>query len=279
MRLEDAAEQDRLEHGSDADDGLEALGRQVGVRHAELIRWAPEEIVGVQHARHPSNVRRTVSERQHRPPTSHERRAGQTWDASYRDGPAPWDTGLPQPAIVRLAAEGAFSGTVLDAGCGTGENALHLASLGLDVLGVDVAETALSIARETAAARGIDAAFETCDAFHLDRLGRVFDTALDCGLFHSFDDDERREYVASLASVTRPGAALFVLCFCDAGGDAHGPHPVSQEELREAFTRGGGWHIASISPARLQTRFAAQGSPAWLVKVKRRPGVSGAPTG
>src|SRR5918912_3323555 len=94
-----------------------------------------------------------------RRPTSHERRAGQPWDASYLDGPAPWDTGRPQPAIVRLAAEGAFAGAVLDAGCGTGENALHVASLGLRVLGVDVAETALRMARAKAAARGLDAVF------------------------------------------------------------------------------------------------------------------------
>ncbi len=116
-----------------------------------------------------------------RPPTSHERRAGRPWDASYLDGPAPRDTGRPQPAIVRLAGERAFAGEVLDAGCGTGENALHLAALGLHVLGVDVAETALSIAREKAAARGIGAQFAVCDALHLDRLGRQFQTVLDCG--------------------------------------------------------------------------------------------------
>src|SRR5215472_15007105 len=51
-----------------------------------------------------------------RRPTSHERMAGQPWDASYRDGPAPWDIGTPQPAIVRLASAGAFAGPVLDAG-------------------------------------------------------------------------------------------------------------------------------------------------------------------
>jgi 2-polyprenyl-3-methyl-5-hydroxy-6-metoxy-1,4-benzoquinol methylase len=99
-------------------------------------------------------------------PTSHERRAGQPWDVSYLDGPAPWDTGQPQPAILRLAGEGAFVGAVLDAGCGTGENALHVASLGLHVLGVDVAETAVSIAREKAAARGLDTDFVVADALH-----------------------------------------------------------------------------------------------------------------
>jgi SAM-dependent methyltransferase len=203
-----------------------------------------------------------------RQPTSHERRAGRPWDASYLDGPAPWDTGQPQPAILRLAGEGAFSGAVLDAGCGTGENALHIASLGLHVLGVDVAETALSIAREKAARRGIDAEFVVADALHLHRLERMFDTVLDCGLLHTFDSDERRDYVASLTSVTGRGAHLYVLCFSDVGPDT-GPHPISQEELRAAFTRSSGWSVASINPERLETRFDAHGAPAWLAKIER----------
>src|SRR5436190_21073996 len=145
--------------------------------------------------------------------TSHERMTGLPWDASYQDGPAPWDVGQPQPAIVRVASEGGFAGAVLDAGCGTGENALHVASLGLSVLGVDVAETALAIARQKAEDRGIAVEFAAADAFQLERLGRRFETVLDCGLFHTFDRDERPGYVASLASVTEHDGTLFVLCF------------------------------------------------------------------
>ena len=137
-----------------------------------------------------------------RRPTSHERMSGLPWDASYRDGPAPWDIGRPQPAVVRLASGGGFAGAVLDAGCGSGENALHVAALGLPVLGVDVAETALAIAREKATARGIEAEFAAADALQLECLGRRFQTVLDCGLFHTLDGDERPRYVASLASVT-----------------------------------------------------------------------------
>ncbi len=204
-----------------------------------------------------------------RRPTSHERRAGQPWDASYLDGPPPWDVGRPQPAVLRLAGEGAFAGSVLDAGCGTGENALHVAALGLHVLGVDVAETALSIAREKAAGRGVHAHFVVADALHLDRLGREFETVLDCGLFHTFDREERQDYVAGLASVTRRGGRLYVLCFSDVGPDASGPHPVSQEALRAAFDRRGGWKVASVSPDRILTTFAAQGAPAWLARIER----------
>jgi SAM-dependent methyltransferase len=203
-----------------------------------------------------------------RRPTSHERMTGLPWDASYHDGPAPWDIGRPQPRVVRLASEGGFAGAVLDAGCGTGENALHVASLGLSVLGVDVAETALAIAREKADDRGIEVEFAAADAFQLERLGRMFGTVLDCGLFHTFDRDERPAYAASLASVTEHGGTLYVLCFSDDGPD-RGPHPISQEKLRAAFNPRNGWNVVAIEPDRLQSRYHDDGAPAWFATIKR----------
>jgi ubiquinone/menaquinone biosynthesis C-methylase UbiE len=195
---------------------------------------------------------------------------GLPWDASYHDGPAPWDVGHPQPAIVRLASEGGFAGAVLDAGCGTGDNALQVASLGLSVLGVDVAETALAIARAKADDRGVDVEFAVADALRLDRLGRRFSTVLDCGLFHTFDRDERPQYVASLASVAEQNSSLYLLCFSDEGPDT-GPHPVGQDELRAAFHPSTGWNIAAIEADRVQTRFHDDdGAPAWFATIKRR---------
>jgi SAM-dependent methyltransferase len=203
-----------------------------------------------------------------RHPTSHERLTGLPWDASYHHGPAPWDIGRPQPAIARVASTGGFAGSVLDVGCGTGENALLVASFGLSVLGVDVAETALSIARAKADERGIEVEFAAADAFQLERLGRRFETVLDCGLFHSFDGDERPAYVASLASVTEDDGTLYVLCFNDEGPET-GPHPVSREEVRAAFDLRHGWRVAAIEPDRIQTRFHDDGAPAWLATIKR----------
>ncbi len=203
-----------------------------------------------------------------RSPTSHEQMTGLPWDASYHDGPPPWDIGRPQPAIERLAAGGGLAAPVLDAGCGTGENSLHVASLGWSVLGVDVAETALAIARAKADHRGIDIEFAVADAFQLARLGRTFATVLDCGLFHTFNADERPRYVASLASVIAREGTLYVLCFSDAGPDT-GPHPISEDELRATFNPSNGWHIAAIQPDRVQTRFHDDGAPAWFVTIRR----------
>lgn len=204
-----------------------------------------------------------------RPPTSHERMTGEPWDASYRDGPAPWDIGRPQPAVVRLTSEGAFAGAVLDVGCGTGDNALHIASAGPSVVGVDVADTALRIARDRARDRGVEVEFTTADALRLDRLDRTFDSVLDCGLLHTFDGDERLRYVASLASTTRQDGTLYVLCFSDDEPET-GPHPVTRDELVESFGSGSGWRIAAIDADRIQTRYHDdRGAPAWCATVKR----------
>ena len=168
-----------------------------------------------------------------------------------------------------MASEGGFAGAVLDAGCGTGENALHVASLELSVLGVDVAETALAIARAKADQREIVVEFAAADAFQLERLGRRFETVVDCGLFHTFDAEERAEYVASLASVTEREGTLYVLCFSDDGPDT-GPHPVSQDGLRAAFKPGGGWRVESIEAERIRTRFHdEQGAPGWFATITR----------
>jgi len=58
------------------------------------------------------------------------------------------------------------------------------------------------VALAKASDRGLEAEFAAADAFELERLGRRFQTVLDCGLFHTFDGSERRGYVASLAAVT-----------------------------------------------------------------------------
>lgn len=131
-----------------------------------------------------------------------------------------------------------------------------------------MAETALTIAREKADRRGVEVEFAVADALRLDRLGRSFETVLDCGLFHTFDDDERPEYVASLASVTEHDGTLYVLCFSDDGPDT-GPHPVSREKLKAAFDPGSGWNVAAIEPDRIQTRFHDDGAPAWFATIKR----------
>ena len=121
-------------------------------------------------------------------------------------GQAPWDTGRPQPAIVKLAEAGQIRGNVLDVGCGTGENLLYLAARGHEAWGLDFVPVAIERAKAKAAQRGIEAHFIVANALELKKLGRQFDTVIDCGLFHTFADEERPTFVKGLAEVLGPAA-------------------------------------------------------------------------
>jgi cyclopropane fatty-acyl-phospholipid synthase-like methyltransferase len=168
------------------------------------------------------------------------------WDDSYTaDTPPPWDIGRPQPVFAGLADEGLLTGSVLDAGCGTGEHALLAASHGADALGVDLSPTAIGRARAKAAERGLAARFEVADVLQLrpDEPGG-FDVVIDSGLFHVFSDDDRPRYVERLTSLARPGGTCYLMCFSDRQPGDWGPRRVRQHELVAAFRDG--WTVESI---------------------------------
>ena len=195
-----------------------------------------------------------------------------SWDAAYTaSGPAPWDIGRPQPAFLRLASSGLLTGRVLDAGCGTGEHALLAARFGAEVVGLDVSARAIEQARAKAAARGIGARFEVADALSLADLGLTFDTIIDSGLFHVFDDISRARYVASLASVLRPGGYCHLMCFSERQPGTAGPRRVTQAELRAAFSDG--WAVVSIEPDAFEVNPGIFGTAttvqAWLADISR----------
>jgi len=194
-----------------------------------------------------------------------------SWDDSYAgDVPAPWDIGRPQPVFVRLAEQGLMAGRVLDSGCGTGEHTLLAAAHGADATGVDVSGLAIRRARDKAAERGLVARFEVGDALRLADLGLTFDVIIDSGVFHVFDDEDRVRYVASLASVLRPGGHCYLACFSDRQPGTWGPRRVSQDELRAAFSDG--WAVASIEAATFEVneaRIGASSVQAWLAVLER----------
>ena len=195
----------------------------------------------------------------------------ETFESIYA-GKAPWDIGKPQPAFAEVADR--VTGAILDAGCGTGENALFFAGRGHAVLGIDFLDRPIEEARRKNEERGLDAQFQRMDALTLRTLDRQFDSVIDSGLFHVFSDEDRVRYVAGLAHVTSPGGRLFLLCFSDEEPGVQGPKRVSQQELREAFAEG--WAIEEIRPVNLAVRqdlegltFSEGGPKGWFSVIRR----------
>lgn len=186
--------------------------------------------------------------------------AADQFESSYRGTP-PWDIGRPQPAIVRLADAGQISGRVLDVGCGTGENVLFLAERGFAATGIDGAPTAIRKARAKAKRRGLDVKFEVADALNLAQPERPFDTIIDTGLFHVFDDEGRDRYTQSVRNVIRPGGRYFMMCFSDKEPGNWGPRRVTKAEIETVFSEG--WSIHSIDATAFETNLGP--AQAWLV--------------
>jgi SAM-dependent methyltransferase len=193
-------------------------------------------------------------------------RIPQDFEASY-SGTPPWDIGRAQPVFVRVADSGTIQGSVLDAGCGSGENALMLAGRGFDVSGFDFAPTAIEQAQRKASERSLPARFFVWDALRLAELGDEFDTVIDSGLFHVFDDGDRAKYVEALGSVVRSGGRFVVACFSDLQPGDWGPRRVRQEELRASFADG--WRIESIEATQFETNLEPPIAEAWLATITR----------
>jgi len=184
----------------------------------------------------------------------------------YTGTPA-WDIGRPQPAFLELAEVGVVRGRVLDVGCGTGEHALMAAGLGLDSTGIDAAPAAIAIAEDKARNRGLAVRFLVWNALQLAALGEQFDTVVDCGLFHVFDDDDRVQFVDSLRVVVPTGGRYHMLCFSDRQPGDWGPRRVTQDEIRASFSDG--WQVDSIEAAKIDINIDPNGALAWRASITR----------
>ena len=195
-------------------------------------------------------------------------RDAEDFDSIYMQGVPPWDIGRSQPAFAELAERGLLAGRVLDAGCGTGEHALMAAARGLEVTGFDVAATAIAIANTKARDRGLEARFLQLNALVLSSLGEQFDTVLDCGLFHSFrDDDDRPRFAEELRASIPVGGHYYMLCFSDRQAGDWGPRRIRQEEICDSFVEG--WTVDSIQPAKIDITIDPHQAEAWLAVITR----------
>ena len=103
---------------------------------------------------------------------------------------------------------------VLDVGCGPGRHALALARRGIDVVGVDLSEDFIALARDAAAADGLPARFEVGDIRDL-----VYEAEFDAviclcqggfGLLGGRDEPRAFERIAA---AVRPGGRLALTAF------------------------------------------------------------------
>lgn len=115
--------------------------------------------------------------------------------------------------IVKEIADLKEGDSVLDAGCGLGRISVELAALGLNVTGVDIIQTELDAAAESAEAEGVPLRLINSDL-------RTFksDVLYDCAvnLYTSFGycdtEDEDMEILKNIAASLRDGGTFILEC-------------------------------------------------------------------
>ncbi len=147
-----------------------------------------------------------------------EGQAGESWAAEWRRT----DRSLSRLTARLLARIGDTSGgCVLDVGCGAGELSLEIAERdpAAQVIGVDVSDALLAVARQRAAAASLTrVGFEQADAGRWNPPGGFAPDLLVSRHGVMFFDDPAAAF-AHLAALTAPGARLVFSCFREASAN------------------------------------------------------------
>ena len=133
-------------------------------------------------------------------------------------------------------------GRAIDLGCGTGRNALYLASHGWDTIGVEMIGQAVAAAARTATAKALPARFLQGDVTRLAELdiGDGFTLLMDGGCYHMIPAHRRDAYAHSVTAVAAPGARLIMVGFSHLLGTG-----MQRDEL---VSRLRGWRLVDLEP-------------------------------
>jgi SAM-dependent methyltransferase len=146
------------------------------------------------------------------------------WNAHYASGELPWDSGEADPQLVELVLQRQVAaGRALEIGCGTGTNALWLATQGFDVQAIDLAPLAIERARSKNAAAKLAQGkleFEQRDFLNGAEFPPAsFQFVFDRGCFHVFDDaSDQAKFAARVSKLLAPGGLWLSLI-----GSTEGP--------------------------------------------------------
>lgn len=148
----------------------------------------------------------------------------------------PWSGAGPHPLLVERGPAG--TGRAVVTGCGSGDDAEHLAGLGWSVTGFDVAPSAVAAARDAHPGSAVD--YAVADLFDVPAAWRgAFDLVTDIYTVQALPLDVRPRAIAAAAGLVAPGGTLLAICFATDERVLEGPPwPLTRGDV-EGYTEHG----------------------------------------
>ncbi len=162
------------------------------------------------------------------------------WDESYRKGEIFWDKGAPSPPMRQYLERHPARGRALVPGCGRGHEVSLAAEHGLDVVGLDIAPTAIAEAR--ALYPRLAERFIVGDLFDPSPdLRGAFDVVLEHTCMSGLHPTMRSNYRRGIDLTLRPGGLLIGVWYINPDldpGEEGPPFPFSVPDLTALFAEG-----------------------------------------
>jgi SAM-dependent methyltransferase len=129
----------------------------------------------------------------------------------------PWNRETPPDVLVELVESRKVKPCrTIDFGCGVGNYAIYLASVGFEVTGIDISQTAIRIAKDNAKKKGVKCNFFVVDVLNdLNEFRGKFDFAYDWELLHHLFPEQRSIYVEKVFESLQPGGRYLSVCFSE----------------------------------------------------------------
>ena len=160
------------------------------------------------------------------------------WESRYESGDMPWEKGAAHPGLVEFLKRSPVHGRVLVPGCGTGHDVRALAATADEVVGLDIAPSAIARAKAQPAVGG--ERYQLGDLFALPpSLRGTFDVVFEHTCFCAIDPSLRESYVAAVAGALKPGGHLLAIFYLDPGldpGESGPPFAVTRGQLNTFFS-------------------------------------------
>lgn len=159
------------------------------------------------------------------------------WETRYQTTDMPWEKGGPSPGLVDFlqANPKLERGTVCVPGCGTGHDVCAWAAAGFQVTGLDIAPSAIRLARARVQTAGQTAKIAQTNFLKdppLDRFDWVFEHTLFCAI----QPAQRQAYVAAVLRWLKPTGTYLAVNYLIPDHDGP-PFGTTRQELWDRFSK------------------------------------------